>query len=185
MGLLSKFLGKEVGEALEGLAKGSGDAAQKVKEGLAAVAEALGDKAEAAERKAEPAETVIRDTEDAAREFAPAGTYWGPVMPQEENQYNFNGSYIAYFEQIFRTEFPEYDIEYHKEKNWHSESFTFRRGGMKALVVEILPKSSNAKLLRSRCRAEGVPYLRYYHNVEGWWNVRSYVVERTRRALNG
>ena len=177
MGLLSKFLGKEVGEALEELTKGSGDAAQKVKEGLAAVAEALGDKVEAAERTGAAVKSEAVRAAETVQEFAPAGTYWGPVMPAEENQYNFNGPYIEYFSQIFKAEFPEYNIEYNKERNWRSESFTFRKDGRKALVVEILPKSSNAKLLRSRCRAEGTPYLRYYYNVDGWWNVRSYVTE--------
>ena len=189
MGLLSKLIGKEAGEALENLAKEVTKTAENSKGSLSALAEALGEKLEAGEKK-EAAESrysgiVVPSSDPAPEELAPAGTYWGPVMPAEENQYNFNGPYIEYFRQIFKTEFPEYGIEYGKEPNWLSEHFTFWDGGRKALVVEILPKRSNAKIIRSRCRAEGVPYLRYYHDVEGWWNVRSYVVERTRKALKG
>ena len=179
MGLLSKLFGKEAGEQLEGIAKQVGDALGGEKGGLEALAEALGDKAEAQERNQG---TVIRSA-DKPQKTAPAGTYWGPLMPAEENQYNFNGTYVEYFDKVFREEFPEYEIEYHKERNWRSETFTFRKDGATALVVELLPKSSNAKLIRERCRRERIPYLRYYYNVEGWWNVRAYVVERTRAAL--
>ena len=36
------------------------------------------------------------------------------------------------------------------------------------------------------CRAkEGVPYLRFYKDHEGWWNARSYVVSRIEKALKG
>ena len=189
MGLLSKLLGKEAGEALENLAKEVTKTAENSKGGLEAIAKALGDKTEAKE-KTGAAESrysgiVVPSSDPAPAELAPAGTYWGPVMPAEENQYNFNGPYIEYFRQIFKTEFPEYGLDYGKERTWHSEHFTFWDGERKALVVEILPKRSNAKIIRARCRAEGVPYLRYYHDVEGWWNVRSYVVERTRKALKG
>ena len=36
-----------------------------------------------------------------------SGFSWGDVMPEEENQYNFNGSFMEYFEGIFRAELPE------------------------------------------------------------------------------
>ena len=39
-----------------------------------------------------------------------SGFSWGDVMPDEENQYNFNGTYQQYFENIFRFYFSEYYI---------------------------------------------------------------------------
>ena len=42
-----------------------------------------------------------------------SGFSWGDVMPDEENQYNFNGTYQQYFENIFRFYFSEYYIRRH------------------------------------------------------------------------
>ena len=33
----------------------------------------------------------------------PSGFSWGPKMPAEENQYNYGGSYIDYFREIFKS----------------------------------------------------------------------------------
>ena len=52
------------------------------------------------------------------------------------------------------------------------------------VVVPILPDSSETKKLRRECQAQGVPYLRFYYDHEGWWNTRSYVTRRTRDALS-
>ena len=117
-----------------------------------------------------------------AQEYAPPGTYWGELMPAEENQYSFNGTWLEYFEQIFRTEFSAYRIEC-VQNNYRSAIFTFYDGTRKALVTEILPSSSAAQKLRRDTLRAGIPYLRYYHDHEGWWNVRSYVVNRTKEAL--
>ena len=111
----------------------------------------------------------------------PSGNSWGPVMPAEENQFNYKGSYIQYFEEIFRNEFPAYQIE--KEKSGKITVFTFYSGGVKALVVELLNSNSGRYKLREECRRTGVPYLRYYYDHKGWWNTKSYVIERTRKAL--
>ena len=61
--------------------------------------------------------------------------------------------------------------------------FTFTQGGRKALVVEIMSESSASQKLKNQCAAEGVPYLRFYHDHPGWWNTRSYVVRRVTDAL--
>ena len=35
---------------------------------------------------------------------------WGELMPKDENQFAFKGTYKEYFEKIFREEFPEYSF---------------------------------------------------------------------------
>lgn len=114
---------------------------------------------------------------------APYGVSWGDEMPAEENQFNFNGPYHAYFEQIYLAEFPEYRLA--KVVNRYSSStvFTFWNGSRQALVVELLSENSSTKKLRQNCLQAGIPYLRFYHNHYGWWNTRRYVVSRTRAAL--
>lgn len=113
----------------------------------------------------------------------PSGFSWGPTMPAEENQYNFQGSYIDYFMNIYRSEFPQYEISCQPSSNWQYVLITFSREHQTALVVELLSKTSSVVKMRNACRKNGTPYLRFYHNVEGWWNTRSYVVTRTRNAL--
>ena len=50
--------------------------------------------------------------------------------PAEENQYNFKGTYIQYFDKVFREEFPEYEISYERSSlNRTSTIFTFRSSG--------------------------------------------------------
>ena len=104
-------------------------------------------------------------------------------IPAEENQYTFKGSYIEYFAHIFREDFPEYRAEYERPDERRTV-FTLYKGGAKALVVELLTEKSSVKKLRKQCQNEGTPYLRFYYDHDGWWNTRSYVTERTRRALN-
>ena len=112
----------------------------------------------------------------------PSGFSWGPKMPAEENQYNYGGSYIDYFREIFNSNFSEYRIEQVQEGS--TTIFTFYRGNSKALMVELLSKKSGRYKIRKECRAAGVPYLRYYYNYHGWWNTKAYVIERTGKALN-
>ncbi len=114
----------------------------------------------------------------------PSGFSWGYTMPDEENQYNFNGSYVQYFENIFRTEFPEYQTEYKTTRNMMTTVFTLWKDGKKALVVEVLSKTSNTKKLRTECQNANIPYLRFYHNYQGWWNTKKYVVTRAQMALS-
>jgi len=111
----------------------------------------------------------------------PSGDSWGPVMPAEENQYNFNGTYVQYFEGIFNSEFPSYSIS--KTQDAKATVFTFSGVSGTALVVELLPENSGRFRLRKECEANGIPYLRFYYNHDGWWNTRSYVIRRTRAAI--
>lgn len=126
-------------------------------------------------------------TEAAAAECekGPSGFSWGPDMPDEENQYNYNGTYKEYFDDVFRSEFPEYRIESADVNNGRITVYTFWDGGRKALVVELLSRKCSVYKLRSDCYKEGVPYLRYYYDYDGWWNTREYVKQRTRSALMG
>ena len=119
------------------------------------------------------------------RKSAPSGFSWGEEMPDEENQFNYNGPYDRYFEEIFCAEFPSYRLERQDVPGGKRVIFTFWDGGRKALVVELMPQSSDSQKLRRDCRASGIPYLRYYYNHDGWWNTRAYVVQRTRKALEG
>lgn len=112
-----------------------------------------------------------------------SGNSWGPVMPQEENQFNYKGTYKEYFNDIFRSEFSSYNIEVSDSNNGRSTVFVFMDGDTKALVVELLSQKSSVYKLRSHCEREKIPYLRYYYDHHGWWNTRSYVTERTRKAL--
>lgn len=114
---------------------------------------------------------------------APSGFSWGEVMPAEENQYNFNGPYTAYFEKIFREEFPDLPFTREDPKGQHSKIYTFNGLAGKALVIELLSSSSSAKKVRENCRKQGIPYLRFYIDYEGWWNTRSYVITRMKKAL--
>ena len=114
---------------------------------------------------------------------SPSGFSWGEVMPDEENQFNYNGPFTEYFEKIFTEEFPEYEISWNKPENSRSYIFSFYLYGDKKLIVEIMPCTSSAKALRERCHDAGMPYLRFYYDRHGWWNTRAYVIERTKKAL--
>ncbi len=114
----------------------------------------------------------------------PSGFSWGPVMPDEPNQYNYNGPFWAYFEEIFHQEFSRYRIEKAEPQPKRRFVYTFYDGTRKALVVELVGSSSEPKAVRAKCARENVPYLRYYYDYEGWWNTRKYVVSRTGNALN-
>ena len=119
-------------------------------------------------------------------DYAESGDSWGPEMPEEENQFNYDGTYLEYFTEIFKTEFADYTLEIEtSEARKPVTVFTFWDGFKKALVVELMPQSSAAQKQRKVCAAEGTPYLRYYYDHDGWWNTRSYVIRRTRAALEG
>jgi len=125
--------------------------------------------------------------------FGPSGWSWGETMPDEENQYNFNGTYDQYFDTVLRQAFPEYDITMEDEDRQHgaysklykAKLVTFRKDGKTVLMIELLSRHSSRKKLRRDCAAAGIPYLRFYYDYHGWWNTKSYVTERTRRALEG
>ncbi|MBP5166166.1 MAG: hypothetical protein ILP09_02790 [Oscillospiraceae bacterium] len=174
MGLLSKILGGSGSDIkLDKIVKTVVDTvAEAAKNGAAAQSATAGTPARPAPDRREPEEAS-----------GPSGFSWGPVMPNEENQFNFNGSYIEYFKSVFGEAFPEYDIGTERPKNSKATVFTFRKGGQTALIVELLNSSSEARKLRRTCAEQGIPYLRYYYDHEGWWNTKAYVIERTRKAL--
>ena len=62
--------------------------------------------------------------------------------------------------------------------------YTFFEGERTALIVELLSRKSDSKKLRQSCRLQGIPYLRFYYDYDGWWNTRAYVDERVGKALN-
>ena len=115
----------------------------------------------------------------------PHGDSWGEFMPDEPNQYNYPGDYRAYFTDIFRTEFADCTVDRQDLDRNNASVFVLYRGGQRALVVEVLSRTSGAYKLREDCRQSGTPYLRFYHNYHGWWNTRSYVIRRCRAAMNG
>ena len=115
-------------------------------------------------------------------EDGPSGDSWGPRMPAEPNQYNFGGSYLEYFKTVYAEEFPTYRLEVEKRSK-KITMLTLWDGNKKALVVDLLSASSEAKGMRRRCREQHIPYLRFYYDYHGWWNTRSYVVRRSREAM--
>ena len=113
----------------------------------------------------------------------PYGHTWDRAMPEEENQYSFNGTYLQYFDKVFREDFPAYTVRQEPGRDERSPLFVFYQNGQKALVVELKSERSSAQAIRRQCEAEGTPYLRFYYDHDGWWNVRSYVTNRVRGAL--
>ncbi len=182
MGLLSKLLGDAGSELkLDKLVKTVADAAEKA---ARQAGNAVNDAVSAAEarqqsRREEPASPSAAVSAPAAV----SGFSWGDEMPQEENQYNYGGSYIEYFEHVFREDFPGWDVVRSRGSRPDITVFTFRQAGRKALVVEVMTRRSEAQRLRRSCASEGVPYLRFYHDHQGWWNTRAYVSSRIRAVL--
>jgi hypothetical protein len=113
----------------------------------------------------------------------PSGDSWGPNMPSEENQFNSGLSYQDYFTNIFNSEFSSYQISKESPQNRKALIFTFSQAGARKLVVEVISDKTNPYKLRKDCRAQGIPYIRYYYDHDGWWNTKSYVIRRTSKAL--
>lgn len=172
MGLLSKLLGgdKELEKAAKDILNGILSNAQQNP---------------APAKQPQNAAAAAPEARPVVKKASPSGFSWGEEMPDEENQFNYNGSFVQYFEGIFRAEFPNYRLEREDIGGKKRVIFTFFDGARKALVVELMPQSSASKKLRENCAAAGIPYLRYYYDHDGWWNTRSYVVTRTRKALGG
>lgn len=115
---------------------------------------------------------------------ATSGVSWGELKPNEPNQYNYYGTFWEYFEDIFHDEFGEYTVT--RKENPRARSvytYYFSKGDGTKLVVELLAKRNEVYKVRDDCRRQGIPYLRFYYDVEGWWNTRAYVTDRIRKAL--
>ena len=165
MSLLSKLLGKKAAEVAKNVLRGIPND---------------NDSRPAPRPAAQPQPAYTPEPEP-----SPSGFSWGERMPDEPNQYNFNGTPRQYFEQIYRAEFPGYSLAVATPKGPNYTVFTFYQGDRKALVVELLSKNGGSTKMRTQCRMSGVPYLRFYYNHYGWWNTRAYVVTRTRNTLEG
>lgn len=174
MGLLDKFIreaGKQVGEKIA-------DAAGKtIKDSLQKAGFPV---EEQSQRVTQTSSSASVQTSSSSE----SGFSWGETMPDEENQYNFNGTYIEYFDQIFKNEFSEYRVEQESLRKGKITVFTFWKDSTKALVVELLSENSQAENTRFQCIREKIPYTRFYYNHHGWWNTKAYVIKRTRDALN-
>lgn len=136
--------------------------------------------------KLQPQQSI--DNTPAAQQAAPAGGNplpWGDTMPSEENQFSFNGSYYEYFDKVFKEAFPSFEITYAPVPNRHTGSmaFTFAQGGAKRLVVDVMSERCSSKAFERECRKNGIPYLRFYYDHHGWWNTKSYVVNRVSGVL--
>ena len=168
MGLLDKMLGNIVNAGINGIKEALGKETDNDKPaGSVQTSEQAG------------ADTVHNEGDSFVRRMAP----WGDEMPDEENQYNYNGSYTEYFENIFKTEFAAYRTEKSGPGDRRT-AYTFYDGASaKVLVVELMPESSSANRLRRDCEKEGVPYLRFYYDHNGWWNTRAYVTGRISTAV--
>ena len=139
------------------------------------------DKADAHPRQENNPEPAAEEVKPASSN-APTGPYGGDVPPAEENSFTFNGPYQSYFEKIFREDFPGYRFEKDSSKT-HRTIYTFYGAAGKQLILEVMSEKSNAKSVRKAAAQQNIPYLRFYYDHEGWWNTRSYVVERIRKVL--
>ena len=126
---------------------------------------------------------VITSGAPKAAESPLAARSYGETMPSEPNQYNYNGTWKQYFENIFVTEFASYRKTHEKGYGKTTDVYRLYNGDKQVLVVELCPSKFDGKSLRTKCRAEGIPYLRFYYDYEGWWNTRAYVVDRMQKAI--
>ena len=181
MGLLSKLFGndKEAEKAAKDIVNGLND--------LFGSAAAQGGQKPAQQQSYQPEQRSYTAPvqEQPVYEEGPSGDSWGPNMPAEPNQYNYYGAFWEYFEDIFHRDFAEYTVT--RQENPRTASvyaYSFSMGGETLLMVELLSRRNDVYKLRSDCRKQGIPYLRFYYDVEGWWNTRAYVIDRVRKALN-
>lgn len=171
MGLLSNLFGKQAAEELESLVK-------NVTQGLNAQKPQ-----QTASQPAAPTAAPVQQAAPYEEEEGPSGFSWGPKMPAEENQYNFPGTFEEYFTKIFKENFSAYALEIERPDSGQKLLYTFRSGVSTALMVEILPSGTSVYKVRKECAVKGIPYLRFYHDHDGWWNTKAYVIQRVSNAL--
>ena len=183
MGLFDKIFGsagndvlKQIKEAAESVAKEATNAINSVTNGSGTTSNSTSN----ASRPQTGSAADLRPTERAE-----SGDSWGPDMPDEPNQFNSGKPYDQYFYDLFQENFPSYRLTTEKIRKGRATLITFYSGisDQKALVVELMAETSCAESIRYNCRKEGVPYLRFYYNHDGWWNTKSYVVRRVQDAL--
>ena len=169
MGLLDKLFdgNKDLEKAAKGLLNGLLNAAEKEKKEEASTGAAP---------SAQPQKTFEEEDD------GPSGFSWGDKKPAEENQYNFEGPFWVYFENIFRAEFAATPFT-KNEISSNRIAYTFYSGASKVLVVELMSENCSAYKLRNDTRKEGVPYTRFYIDHDGWWNTKTYVITRMREAM--
>ena len=113
-----------------------------------------------------------------------SGESWGPVMPAEPNQFNSGKTYVEYFYDLFRLNFPGYQVICQDlPRRVPATAITFLLAGRQALVVELMSEHSDSNQLRRQCQATRVPYLRFYYDHYGWWNTETYVINRVGAAI--
>ena len=176
---------KEAEEALkEAENDGSLEQAFSFLGALAGAAKAGAEKQEsAAVQTAAQAEAAVGEA--GQEEVTAPGQSWGPTMPAEENQYNFPGTPVQYFEKILAEDFPACRLEKEEPADSKATVFTLWQGEQRAAVIELLNKNSVRNKLRRDCREAGIPYTRFYYDAPGWWNTRVYVKERITKAMAG
>ena len=150
-----------------------------------------------------PVYTQAPGTKDAL-EAATEGS-WGDEMPEEPNQYNYNGAAESYFLKVLKEAFPEYTVRMHgapyqSQPTWErgfmgklhqvpgkpvpAWIFTIQDGSQIKLAVELLSAANkNRKDNRRSFEEQGIPFIRFYYNVKGWWNTQSYIRERAYAAI--
>ena len=180
MGLFSNLFGssgKDIDNALNKMKNLAGD--------LIDDGQINDSKTQPAAPAAAPAPQYINSaqTQAQAYEEGPSGDSWGPNMPAEENQFNSGLKYQDYFTKVFSEAFPSYQIDKEDVRDGRAMLFTFSQGGVKKLVVEVISQSSSPYKVRNDCKSQGIAYLRYYYDYDGWWNTKSYVIRRTSKAL--
>jgi hypothetical protein len=173
MSLLGKLFGDGKNEVLGALK----EAAQK-----AGVDSLMSSVQAAQEARASAPQTARRQESWESR--PKSGFSWGDEMPKEENQFNFDGHYLQYFDKVFSEAFPQMRITRETlPTTKRATAYYFWQGDRKALVAELMSENSESNKLRTSCRAQGIPYVRFYYDHYGWWNTRAYVVARTHAAL--
>ena len=186
MGLFDKLFGgnASANDTLDSLKKAAKDVGGKMNSGNAEDAFGFILKAAkdvGAKSGAEHNAPARRNTAPAQASSYAADKY--DAVPAGDNQYNYRGSYKEYFANIFREEFPSWEVRQSDANNGKVTLFAFYKDGRQALLVELMSDRSAANKRRRDTQAAGIAYLRFYYDHKGWWNERAYVVTRVRNVL--
>ena len=181
MGFLDKLFGSNGSDMLNKIKDAANSVAKEAENAINSAVNAANGSA----NNSQPAGARPAPAKAPAAAQETSGDSWGPTMPAEDNQYNYQGTYDQYFMDVFTQNFPMYRITSEKMRKDTATVITFWKGltEEKALIVELLSENSCAEKIRYQARKESVPYIRFYYNHEGWWNTKSYVIRRTKEAL--